>query len=103
MSRPVVLPDAFNGEGSFIDWIDHFERVASLNKWSDDDKLLWLRICLTGQAQTAYKQLKGEVCRGTYDNTLSQIVGRSSVQWSFKPCERIRRRAGPILEMICAP
>ena len=76
MSRPVVSPDAFNGEGSFSDWIDHFEGVASLNKWSDEDKLLWLRIRLTGRAQTAYKQLKAEVRGGTYDNIVKALRQR---------------------------
>ena len=76
MNRPVASPDAFNGKGSFSDWIDHFEGVASLNKWSDEHKLLWLRIRLTGRAQTAYKQLKAEVRGGTYDNIVKALHQR---------------------------
>ena len=92
MSRPVVSPDTFNGEGSFSDWIDQFEGVASLNKWSDEDKLLWLQIRLTGRAQTAYKQLKADVRGGTYDNIVKGLrqcfepdSRRSSTRRSSKP------------------
>ena len=42
MRKPVITPEAYNGEGSFTDWLDHFESVATLNKWKDDDKVLWL-------------------------------------------------------------
>ena len=64
VSRPVASPDAFSSEGSFIDWINHF----------DDDKPLWLQICLTVWAQTAYKQLKAE--EGTYNNIVKTLCQR---------------------------
>ena len=37
--RPLVLPETFDGEGDFDEWISHFEDVADLNGWSDGDKL----------------------------------------------------------------
>ena len=61
MSKPVVTPEAYNGKGSFTDWLDHFKSVATLNKWKDDDKVLWLQVRLTGKAQTAFKQLQAAV------------------------------------------
>ena len=64
-ARPVLTPDPYTGEGSWDDWIDHFESVAEVNKWDDDAKLLWLRVRLTGRAQTAFKQLSEEA-RGVY-------------------------------------
>ena len=59
-SRPVLTPDAFTGEGSWDDWLDHFESVAEVNKWDNAAKLLWLRVRMTGRAQTAFKQLSTE-------------------------------------------
>ena len=41
-SRPVVLPEVFNGDGQFNEWVSHFESVAAVNRWGDEDKLLWL-------------------------------------------------------------
>ena len=67
MSKPVVTPEAYNGEGSFTDWLDHFESVATLNKWKEDDKVLWLRVRLTGKVQTAFKQLPASVREDGYD------------------------------------
>ena len=110
MSRPVVSPDAFNGEGELQRFgSTTFEGVASLNKWSDEDKLLWLRIRLTGRAQTAYKQLKAEVrggnlrqhCQGS-PSTLRARESAGALRCGVpKPGGRKRRRAGPILETIC--
>ena len=48
MSRPVLTPDAYTGEGSWDDWLDHFESVAKVNKWDNAAKLLWLRVRMTG-------------------------------------------------------
>ena len=59
-SRPVLTPDPYSGEGSWDDWIDHFESVAEVNKWDGAAKILWLRVRLTGRAQTAFKQLSDE-------------------------------------------
>ena len=29
----MALPEVFNGEGSWTDWLDHFESVVDVNKW----------------------------------------------------------------------
>ena len=55
--RPVVLPETFNGEGDWSDWFEHFESVAAVNHWKDDEKLLWLRVRLIGRAATAFKRI----------------------------------------------
>ena len=64
-TRPVLMPEPFFGEGSWDDWIDHFESVAGVNKWDNDAKLFWIRVLLTGRVQTAFKQLS-EGARETY-------------------------------------
>ena len=60
MSRPFVIPDVFSGEGSFEQWMYHFENVAVVNKWSETDKLQWLKVRLTGRAQAALQRFPQE-------------------------------------------
>ena len=53
-ARPLVLPEIFDGDGSFTDWMYHFESVSAVNGWSGDDKILCLRVRLTVKAHVAY-------------------------------------------------
>ena len=39
-----------------LDWIDQFESIASINGWNDEQKLIWLKVRLTGRALLAYKK-----------------------------------------------
>ena len=61
--RPLVLPEPYDGvTGSWPEWAAHFENVAIVKKWeSDDDKLKWLRVRLTGKAQTDFMRFPGAV------------------------------------------
>ena len=74
-SRPVIMPDPFNGDRDWDEWIDHFEGVATVNDWSDETKLLWLRVRLIGKAQTAFKQLPTE-SRDTYQHCVGALRRR---------------------------
>ena len=56
-NRPHVLPELSNGEKDFVEWVDHFGDVASINGWDEDAKLAWLKVRLTDRAQTAFKRL----------------------------------------------
>ena len=42
--KPIVLPDTFTGEASWDDWICHFENVADVNGWDDNQKLKFLKV-----------------------------------------------------------
>ena len=64
-NRPLVLPEVFSGEENFDDWIGHFEDVSAVNMWTDDKKLLWMRMRLTGKAHVALARLLHET-RQTY-------------------------------------
>lgn len=55
--RPHVLPELFNGEKDFLEWVDHFGDVAAINGWDEDAKLAWLKVRLTDRAQTAFKRI----------------------------------------------
>ena len=39
-ARPAVLPETFSGDGTFVDWLDHFETVAEVNEWGSAAKAL---------------------------------------------------------------
>ena len=73
--RPVITPDPFSGEGRWDDWISHFDSVADVNGWDEAAKLLWLRVRLTGRAQTAFKQLS-ETTRASYTECIKGLQER---------------------------
>ena len=41
-TRPVVTPELYSGEGSFDEWLDHFDSVAKINGWEADEAAKWL-------------------------------------------------------------
>ena len=65
----------FSGAGAFSEWIEHFEAVAAINQWDDEDKLLWLRVRLVGGAQTAYGHLPAEA-KESYSKLKKALKGR---------------------------
>ena len=77
-TRPLVLPEIFTGEGNFDHWISHFESVSAVNKWSDGDKLLWLRVRLTGKAHMAFDQL-------AHETQESYATAKKALQERFEP------------------
>ena len=63
----LLLLEVFSGESqNWTEWAEHFESVVTVNKWdSDDDKLKWLKVRLTGKARTAFQKLPADI-RNTY-------------------------------------
>ena len=74
-SRPLVLPETFDGTGSWDEWVFHFESVSAVNGWNDTEKLKWLRVRLTGRAQKALLRLP-EPSQVTYEETLAALKAR---------------------------
>ena len=74
-TRPLVLPDTFTGDDNFDHWISHFESVSAVNQWTDADKLLWLRVRLTGKAHVALDQLPHEI-QQSYSNVKKALRER---------------------------
>ncbi|KAL5496639.1 hypothetical protein EMCRGX_G012963 [Ephydatia muelleri] len=60
MSRPLVIPEPFTGEGSWDHWIFLFENIAEVNKWDAAGKLQWLKVRLAGRAQAALQRFSAE-------------------------------------------
>ena len=82
-TRPLVLPDTFSGEAgsSWTEWKYHFQNVATVNEWSDAQKLQWLRVRLTGRAQKAIQHLSAEVA-ASLEQTMKALDER------FEPASR---------------
>ena len=55
--RPLVLPEPFSDEGRWEWWLYHFQNMADVNGWDAAQKLKWLKVRLTGKAQTAFQRL----------------------------------------------
>ena len=57
--KPIALPDAFTGTRSecWEDWVQDFELYASINEWSNTQRLKFLPICLKGAARKSFNDL----------------------------------------------
>ena len=83
-TRPLVLPEAFDGTGSWNDWYFHYENVATVNGWDAAQKLQWLRVRVTGRAQKALHRLP-EAVSASYEAT------RDALRARFEPESRCTR------------
>ena len=59
--RPRVMPDTFDGRGSWTEYLAHFETVADLNQWHPREKVQYLAVSLRGEACQAMRFLTPEV------------------------------------------
>ena len=73
--RPVITPEPFSGEQPWEDWIDQFESITTINGWNDEQKLIWLKVRLTGRALLAYKKFP-VTARTTFKNAVVVLAGR---------------------------
>ena len=74
-TRPIATLELYDGTTSFDEWTDHFESVAKLNGWKDDDMAKWLAVRLVGRANTAYKCLS-EGIRASYGDSKTALRRR---------------------------
>eukprot|EP00731_Ephydatia_muelleri_P023001 Em0015g584a len=51
-ARPLVMPEIFNGDSSWDQWIYHFENVAVVNDWDEDASLPKLRLKVVESLRT---------------------------------------------------
>jgi len=79
--RPVITPDAFNGDLSWDEWIGHFESVARVNDWDDATRLLWLEVRMTGKAQGAWRRISMEA-------KVNYATAKAALRKRFEPDSR---------------
>ena len=75
VAQPAVLSETLSSDGSFVDWLDHFEAVAKVNAWDNVAKALWLCVRLVGRAQKTIKSLNDEE-RADYDKAKTKLMER---------------------------
>ena len=51
--KPVIIPDTFDGNIGWDEWMSHFNSMVRVNDWNDQTKLLWLEVQLVGKAPKA--------------------------------------------------
>ena len=86
-AKPVVLPETFDGTRNWEEWYFHFVNIAAVNGWDDGQKLMWLRVRLTGRAQKALPPPPGSFAH----NLRGDVGGSQGYQAEF---QTRRRKAG---------
>ena len=74
----MLLPDRYDGASSWADYLTHFESVASINRWSELEKVGYLASHLRGLAQEAFADLSPEA-RKDYASVLEHFERRFGV------------------------
>ena len=80
--HPLLIPDPFDGETNFDEWISHFENVAELNGWTDKEKLSWLKVRLISKAHMSFNNL-AHVVQQSYSTV--KIVLQNRFEPDSKP------------------
>lgn len=57
LKRPVIMPDVYNGDDEWRDWLLQFESCADLNGWDDPTKCKFIFVRLKGTAGRALSDL----------------------------------------------
>ena len=80
---PAIIPETFNGSlaKGWDEWLEHFECVSRVNQWDKTKQLLWLSVCLTDKAQTAWRLLNSET-KSDYD------LAKAALRRRFEPESR---------------
>lgn len=73
--RPRVMPESFDGRGSWLEFLAHFENCAELNEWRNYEKAQYLRVSLRGPA-CQYLQTLPAYRRRDYDELVASLGRR---------------------------
>ena len=83
-TRPLVLPDAYSGEGNQSQWYFHFQSMVAVDEWNKETQLKWLKVRLMGRAQTAFQRLP-PATQANFAETIAALKER------FKPASQKTR------------
>lgn len=74
-SKPLIVPETYQGGEGWDDWIARFENVATVNGWDTGAKLNWIKVCLAGRAQKALQSLPEET-QADYERVKTALTER---------------------------
>ena len=74
-ARPVQKPPTFDGRSSWEAYITQFEIVADLNRWSMEDKAVFLAASLKGQSTTVLSNMSPDD-RTQYPTLITALESR---------------------------
>lgn len=80
MQRPVVMPEAYDGEGDWNVYIQYFNNCRAINGWTEDQSALVLGVRVQGAAQAFHATLQADV-RADWDELTQAFTAR------FAPAE----------------
>ena len=53
-SKPLIIPEPYQGGDKWDVWVIQFENVATVNEWDAAAKLNLIKVCLARRAQKAF-------------------------------------------------
>ena len=77
-AKPVILPEPYSRDSKsseWDEWVTHFKNCAEVNNLDGDAKLKFLKVRLTGRAQTAFQRLPDDQ-KGTFDDAVAALTER---------------------------
>ena len=99
-AKPAVLPEVYNGDGNWDEWITHFKDIAEIKGWENVAKLRWLKVRFTGRAQRAFQRLP-DVKKADFQTAIKSMQDRfepaskkSCMQSNSKPTKREAMKGG---------
>ena len=92
----MVMPEKFSGAEEWEDWVFQFDTVAEINKWPEEQKALYLRLCLVGNALSAFRDLPEE-------SRESYAKAREALGRRFNPREASEREKARFVQRTRNP
>jgi hypothetical protein len=89
-----MLPEKFNGSSPLLTFFAHFDNCSQFNGWTDEDRSVYLRWCLTGDAALLLWE-KGQPTSMTYGQLKEAIrrrYGTAGQELKYQTELRYRRR-----------
>ena len=75
--KNIIIPATYDGKGPWIDYKSHFDACAKLNRWTKEEKGLYLAVSLRGQAQGVLGNLP-HAKRQDFDELVKSLEERFS-------------------------
>ena len=78
-SKPIKLPDDYDGRTCLRDYLRHFDRCAVINGWKSEESAVFLSAALRGEAQKILHGMSNSDC-----NDYSKLVARLELRFGVE-------------------